>query len=77
MHAGVAAANDVLRERAAMTPAQYRKACEQLGLSIIKSGPVLGVAPRTGQRYALGERPIPETIAKLLRAMIRLGTIEV
>jgi hypothetical protein len=60
-----------------MTATQYRKACEQLGLSIIKSADALAISPRQAQRYSLGERPIPETIAKLLRAMIRLGTIDV
>jgi hypothetical protein len=29
------------------------------------------------RRYASGEQRIPETVAKLLRALIRLGTIDV
>jgi hypothetical protein len=60
-----------------MTPTQYRAACAKLNISIIKSGEALGVDKRTGQRYAAGDIPIPETVAKLLRAMIRLGTIDV
>jgi hypothetical protein len=60
-----------------MTPLQYRAACDKLGLTIVGSGPVLGVSKRQAQRYAHGEQPIPETVAKLLRAMIRLGTIDV
>ena len=60
-----------------MTPLQYKAAIEKLGLSIVGSAAPLGVSKRTAQCYAYGERPIPETVAKLLRAMIRLGTIEV
>jgi hypothetical protein len=60
-----------------MTPTQYRAACAKLGITVYASAKALGVAERTAQRYALGEQRIPEPIAKLLRAMIRLGTIDV
>lgn len=56
-----------------MTPDQYRIAIAKLGLSQQRAGPVLGVSPRTSQSYALGETPIPETVAKLLKLMIRLA----
>jgi hypothetical protein len=56
-----------------MTPTQYRTAIEKLGLSQVRAGAFLGIAPRTSQGYALGEYPIPEPVAKLLRLMIRLG----
>jgi len=56
-----------------MTPAQYRKAISALDLSQIRAAAFLGIAPRTSQGYALGEYPVPEAIAKLLRLMARLG----
>jgi len=55
-----------------MTPNQYKKAIEALGLSQVRAGEFLGVSPRTSQGYALGEYPVPEAIAKLLRLMIKL-----
>lgn len=56
-----------------MTPNQYRAAIKQLGLSQQRAGLWLGVSPRASQGYALGERPVPEPVAKLLRLVIRLG----
>jgi len=55
-----------------MTPDQYKKAIKKLGLSQERAGEFLGVSPRTSQGYALGEYPVPEAIAKLLRLMTRL-----
>jgi hypothetical protein len=55
-----------------MTPNQYRTAISDLGLSQVRAAGFLGVAPRTSQGYALGEYPVPEAIAKLLRLMTRL-----
>lgn len=55
-----------------MTPNQYRSAIAKLGLSQERAGLWLGVSPRTSQGYALGERPVPEPVAKLLRLMVRL-----
>jgi hypothetical protein len=60
-----------------MTALQYRKACATLGISVYKSGEVVGVTKRQAYRYASGETPVPEIVAKLLRALIRLGTIDV
>jgi hypothetical protein len=60
-----------------MTSAQYRAACAKLGINIMQSGRVLGISERQAQRYAAGHQPVPEFIAKLLRCMIRLGTVEV
>ena len=56
-----------------MTPNQYKKAIEALGLSQVRAGAFLGVSPRTSQGYALGEYPVPTAIAKLLRLMVKLG----
>lgn len=58
---------------ASMTPNQYRAAIEKLGLSQVRAAAFLGVSPRTSQGYALGEYPVPEAIAKLLRLMIETG----
>lgn len=55
-----------------MSPTQYRKAIEAMGLSQAKAGEFFGISPRSSQGYALGEYPVPESIAKLLRLMIRL-----
>ena len=56
-----------------MTPSQYRSAIEKLGLSQVRAAAFLGVSPRTSQGYALGEYPVPEAVAKLLRLMVKLG----
>lgn len=56
-----------------MTANQYRAAIEKLGLSQARAADFLGISPRTSQSYALGEYPVPESIAKLLRLMVRLG----
>jgi len=56
-----------------LTPTQYRAAIKSLGLSQERAGVWLGISPRTSQGYALGEYPVPEPVAKLLRLMIKLG----
>jgi hypothetical protein len=56
-----------------MTKNQYRKALKAIGLSQARAATFLGISLRTSQGYALGEYPIPEAIAKLLRLMVRLG----
>lgn len=53
-----------------MTPAQYKKAIEELGLSQERAGEWLGVSPRTGQRYAV-EGP-PKAAAMLIKLMLKL-----
>lgn len=55
-----------------MTSKQYRAALKTLGLSQIRAGEWLGIGGRTSQGYALGEYPVPEAIAKLLRLCVRL-----
>lgn len=60
-----------------MTPTEYRDACNQLGISIYTSSTVLCIGLQTAYRYSRGEKPIPEKIAKLLRALVTLGTTEV
>jgi hypothetical protein len=56
-----------------MTPNQYRKALEALEMSQARAAEFLGVSLRSSQGYALGEYPVPEAAAKLLRLMVRLN----
>jgi hypothetical protein len=53
-----------------MTPTQYREAIARLGLSQVAAGAFLGVAPRTSRAWALGERPVPQAVAMLLRLLM-------
>lgn len=55
-----------------MTAEQYKRAIKALGLSQERAGTWLGVSMRASQGWALGEHPIPEPVAKLLRLMLRL-----
>jgi hypothetical protein len=55
-----------------VTPTQYKTVIKKLGFSQESAAPFLGVSPRTSQGYALGEYPVPEAIAKLLRLMVKL-----
>lgn len=61
----------------AMTARQYHAACKKLGISIYASAKVLGVSLSTAQRYGGGKWAIPETVAKLLRALVALGRTDV
>lgn len=53
----------------AMTPLQFRAAIAKVGLSQVQAAHVLGVAPRTARRWALGEVNVPPPTAKLLQLM--------
>jgi hypothetical protein len=55
-----------------MTAAQYKAAIKALGLSQERAGDWLGIGRRTSQGYALGEYPVPEPVAKLLRLCVRM-----
>jgi hypothetical protein len=55
-----------------MTPAQYKAAIKALGLSQERAGDWLGIGRRTSQGYALGEYPVPEPVAKLLRLCVKM-----
>ena len=55
-----------------MTPTQYKAAIKALGLSQHRAADWLGIGRRTSQGWALGEYPVDEPAAKLLRLMIRL-----
>lgn len=55
-----------------MTPKQYAEAIERLGLSQRAAGRFLGVDERTSRKWIAGDTRIPESVALLLRLMIRL-----
>ena len=54
-----------------MTPTQYRKALEHLGLSQHELADLIGIGRRTSQGYALGEYPVHPAIAILLRLLVK------
>lgn len=54
-----------------MTANEYRATIARLKLSQRKAAGVLGVGERSSRRWALGEAPVPEPVAKLLRLMIK------
>ena len=49
----------------------YHKVLERLGLSIVGAGRLFGVHPRTAQRWALEESPIPWQVRASLTLMQR------
>jgi hypothetical protein len=53
-----------------MTANQYKAAIKRLGLTQVAAGRWLGISPRQSQSYAIGEYPVPEPVAKLLRLCI-------
>jgi hypothetical protein len=53
-----------------MTPTQYKKALDQVGLSIGKAGDFLGFTRRQSFRIAAGEAEVPESARKLLLLML-------
>jgi hypothetical protein len=54
-----------------MTTEQYRKALKKLDISHAGAGKVVGLSKRQGQRIAAGGSPVPDTVAILLRTMIK------
>lgn len=60
-----------------MTAKQFNQAVAKLGLSVYASAPALGISLRQAQRYSAGETAVPMTVAKLLRALVALGTSDV
>lgn len=53
-----------------MTANQFRTAIDRLGLSQVKAASLVGADPRTGRRWALGERAVPDCVAILLRLLL-------
>lgn len=56
-----------------MTPRQYASAIERLGLSQRAAASFLGINERTSRKWIAGDARIPQSVALLLRTMIRLG----
>ena len=52
-----------------MTAKQFRATIERLGLSQTRAAALVGADPRTGRRWALDERAVPECVAILLRLL--------
>jgi len=53
-----------------MTANQFRAALDRLGLSQAAAAALVGADPRTGRRWALDERAVPECVAILLRLLL-------
>lgn len=53
-----------------MTANQFRSAIDRLGLSQAGAASLVGADPRTGRRWALGERPVPVCVAILLKLLL-------
>jgi len=53
-----------------MTAKQFQNAIDRLGLSQVGAARLVGADPRTGRRWALGERGVPACVAILLRLML-------
>lgn len=60
-----------------MTAKEFHAALKKLDLSVYASAKVLCISLSQAQRYAAGTHPIPEKVAKLLRAMVALGRTDV
>lgn len=56
-----------------MTPAEFRDAIARLGLSHERAGRWLGISPSAAEGYALGDYPVPQPTAMLLRLVVKLG----
>jgi hypothetical protein len=61
------------KKKPSMSRAQYRAALKKLGISHVGAGKVFGLYHRHAQRFATGESPVPEPLAKLIRLMVRLN----
>jgi hypothetical protein len=57
-----------------MNAKDFRAAIEKFGLSQERAGVFFGFSPRTGQRFALGEKPIPICLVYLIGEMLRHKT---
>jgi hypothetical protein len=53
-----------------MTHTQYRAALAALGLTVVGAARLLDVDERTSRRWAMGDRPIPGTVARFLSFLI-------
>lgn len=56
-----------------MTSRQYNAALAKLNLTPYAAAPVLGISLRQSHRYASGEQPVKDTVAKLLACYLAHG----
>jgi hypothetical protein len=63
------------KKRSPMSAAQYQKALDTLGLSQRRAAlHLLNCEERTSRHWALGTRPVPNTVANFLRYLIASKT---
>jgi transcriptional regulator with XRE-family HTH domain len=53
-----------------VTHQQFRSALARLGLSQARAAQLVGADERTGRRWALGERSVPQSVAVLLQLLL-------
>jgi hypothetical protein len=53
-----------------MTTEEYRAALQALCLTVNKAADLLGVDQKTSRRWAMGDREIPESVARLLEVTV-------
>jgi hypothetical protein len=54
-----------------MTPEEYATAMAHLGLSHHQMAEIIGVSLRQSMRYASGENPVSEPVAKLIDYLLK------
>jgi DNA-binding transcriptional regulator YiaG len=59
------------RAEATMTPEQYRRAIDKLGLSQVRAARFLGIGDTAGQGWARGDTAIPHAVELLLKVMLK------
>jgi hypothetical protein len=59
------------RAETSMTPAQYRRAIERLGLSQVRAARFFGLGDRTGASMAHGNAAIPRAVELLIKQMLK------
>jgi hypothetical protein len=60
-----------MAKKPTMTPTQFKRALDQLGLSAYAAAPLLDMSIRTIYRITAGEYPIPDHIAHYLRICVK------
>jgi hypothetical protein len=60
-----------------MTAKEYIQHCERLGMTVYASAAALGISQSSAQRYGAGKWPVPETVAKLLRALVEVKNLKI
>jgi hypothetical protein len=53
-----------------VTPAKYRAALKNLGITIVGAALYFGIGRRQAQRIAAGDGPVPNLVAKVIDLLI-------